>query len=125
MRTLAELSFDFIWHLMFADEDQLEQDLAVRMLEGLCDQLTRMSDEERRAFITVAIERRAVWLADPDVSAQPARQRRVQEQERFLDDVISGEFFSQFEASTVPDDHDRVIPIRSYRKGGQRQAGRR
>ncbi|WP_024695282.1 hypothetical protein [Pseudomonas syringae] len=120
MRTLAELSFDFIWHLMFADEDQLEQDLAVRMLEGLCDQLTRMSDEERRAFITVAIERRAVWLADPDASAQSARQRRVQEQQQFLDDVISGDFFSQFEASTVPDDHDRVIPIRSYRKGGQR-----
>ena len=124
MRTLAELSFDFIWHLMFADEDQLEQDLAVRMLEGLCDQLTQMSDEERRAFITVAIERRAVWQAESGADAQSGRPRSVQEQQQFLDDVISGEFFSQFEASTFPDDHDRVIPIRSYRKGSQRQAGR-
>ncbi|MBI6681320.1 hypothetical protein YA0697_06295 [Pseudomonas viridiflava] len=118
MRTLAELSFDFIWHLMFTDEDQLEQDLAVRMLENTCDNLMKMSDEERRAFITVAIERRAIWLAN--ANARSSRQRVADEQKQFLDDVISGQFFSQFEEPTVPDDHDRVVPIRSYRKGGQR-----
>ncbi len=120
MRTLAELSFDFIWHLMFTDEDQLEQDLAVRMLENTCDHLMKMSDEERRAFITVAIERRALWLANASANARSSRQRVAEEQKQILDDVISGQFFSQFEEPTVPDDHDRVVPIRSYRKGGQR-----
>ena len=120
MRTLAELSFDFIWHLMFTDEDQLEQDLAVRMLENTCDHLMKTSDEERRAFITVAIERRAIGLANASADARSSRQRVAEEQKQFLDDVISGQFFSQFEEPTVPDDHDRVVPIRSYRKGGQR-----
>ncbi|MBD8201126.1 hypothetical protein [Pseudomonas viridiflava] len=120
MRTLAELSFDFIWHLMFTDEDQLEQDLAVRMLENTCDHLMKMSDEERRAFITVAIKRRALWLANASTDARSSRQRVADEQKQFLDDVISGQFFSQFEEPTVPYDHDRVVPIRSYRKGGQR-----
>ena len=120
MRTLAELCFDFIWHLMFADEDQLEQDLAVRMLENTCDHLMKMTDEERRAFITVAIERRAIWLANASAGSRSSRQRVADEQKQFLEDVISGQFFSQFEEPTVPDDHDRVVPIRSYRKGGQR-----
>ncbi|MBV1812573.1 hypothetical protein KTT58_07475 [Pseudomonas viridiflava] len=120
MRTLAELSFDFIWHLMFTDEDQLEQDLAVRMLENTCDHLMKMSDEERRAFITVAIERRALWPANASAGSRSSRQRVADEQKQFLEDVISGQFFSQFEEPTVPDDHDRVVPIRSYRKGGQR-----
>ncbi|WP_122499087.1 hypothetical protein [Pseudomonas viridiflava] len=120
MRTLAELSFDFIWHLMFTDEDQLEQDLAVRMLENTCDHLMKMSDEERRAFITVAIERRAIWLANASAGSRSSRQRVADDQKQFLEDVISGQFFSQFEEPTVPDDHDRVVPIRSYRKGGQR-----
>ncbi|WP_122434670.1 hypothetical protein [Pseudomonas viridiflava] len=120
MRTLAELSFDFIWHLMFTDEDQLEQDLAVRMLENTCDHLMKMTDEERRAFITVAIERRAIWLANASTGSRSSRQRVADEQKQFLEDVISGQFFSQFEEPTVPDDHDRVVPIRSYRKGGQR-----
>ncbi|MEE5072291.1 hypothetical protein V2J79_23965 [Pseudomonas alliivorans] len=120
MRTLAELSFDFMWHLMFTDENQLEQDLAVRMLENTCDHLMKMSDEERRAFITVAIQRRALWLADFEAGSHPARQRIADEQKQFLDDVISGQFFSQFEEPTIPDDHDRVVPMRSYRKGGQR-----
>ncbi len=120
MRTLAELSCDFIWHLMFTDEDQLEQDLAVRMLENTCDHLMKMTDEERRAFITVAIERRAIWLANASAGSRSSRQRVADEQKQFLEDVISGQFFSQFEEPTVPDDHDRVVPIRSYRKGGQR-----
>ncbi|KTC10862.1 hypothetical protein AO390_23245 [Pseudomonas marginalis ICMP 11289] len=120
MRTLAELSFDFIWHLMFTDEDQLEQDLAVRMLENTCDHLMKMTDEERRVFITVAIERRAIWLANASAGSRSSRQRVADEQKQFLEDVISGQFFSQFEEPTVPDDHDRVVPIRSYRKGGQR-----
>ncbi|MCF5707139.1 hypothetical protein GIV19_07510 [Pseudomonas syringae] len=120
MRTLAELSFDFIWHLMFADEDQLEQDLAVRMLEGQCDHLTALSDEERRAFITVAIERRAVLLSGTDASGHSLVQRATDDQKQFLDDVISGEFFSRFEDPSVPGDHQRVVPIRGYRKGGQR-----
>ncbi|CAM3123984.1 hypothetical protein BZK31_16720 [Pseudomonas floridensis] len=119
MRTLAELSFDFIWHLMFTDEDKLEQDLAVRALENLCDHLTNLSDEERRAFITVAIERRAVLLSSLDTNGYSPRHLVTDDQQQFLDDVISGQFFSEFEEPTLLADHDRVVPIGSYRKGGR------
>lgn len=59
MRALAELSFDFVWHLMFTDDKQLDQDLAMRSLENLSDGFSSMSDEEKRAFIAVADERKA------------------------------------------------------------------
>ncbi len=65
MRALAELSFDFVWHLMFTDDDQLDQDLAVRSLENLSDYFSAMSDEEKRAFIAVAHERKARLLQCP------------------------------------------------------------
>lgn len=65
MRALAELSFDFVWHLMFTDDDQLDQDLAVRSLENLSEHFSAMTDEEKRAFIAVAHERRHACLPCP------------------------------------------------------------
>ncbi|EPN66130.1 hypothetical protein A245_06924, partial [Pseudomonas syringae pv. actinidiae ICMP 19096] len=65
MRALAELSFDFVWHLMFTDDDQLDQDLAVRSLENLSEHFSAMTDEEKRAFIAVAHERKARLFAVP------------------------------------------------------------
>ncbi|MCF5803773.1 hypothetical protein GIV20_17465 [Pseudomonas tremae] len=113
MRALAELSFDFVWHLMFTDGDQLDQDLAVRSLEGLSDYFSAMSDEEKRAFIAVAHERKARLLTVPDTVGYAPVKRVTEDQAQFLDHVVSGQFFQQFEEPLVVDPGDCVVPIRS------------
>ncbi|PBP84435.1 hypothetical protein CCL22_07900 [Pseudomonas syringae] len=112
MRALAELSFDFVWHLMFTDDKQLDQDLAVRSLENLSDCFSSMSDEEKRAFIAVAHERKARLFAVPDADGYSPIRLATEEQAQFLDHVVSGQFFQQFEGPLAADASDRVVPIR-------------
>ncbi|PBQ12421.1 hypothetical protein CCL08_24180 [Pseudomonas congelans] len=112
MRALAELSFDFVWHLMFTDDKQLDQDLAVRSLENLSDYFSLMSDEEKRAFIAVAHERKARLFAVPDADGYSPIRLATEEQAQFLDHVVSGQFFQQFEEPLAADASDRVVPIR-------------
>ncbi|PBP53738.1 hypothetical protein CCL18_21510 [Pseudomonas syringae] len=112
MRALAELSFDFVWHLMFTDDKQLDQDLAVRSLENLSDCFSSMSDEEKRAFIAVAHERKARLFAVPDADGYSPIRLATEEQAQFLDHVVSGQFFQQFEEHLAADASDRVVPIR-------------
>ncbi len=112
MRALAELSFDFVWHLMFTDDKQLDQDLAVRSLENLSDYFSLMSDEEKRAFIAVAHERKARLFAVPDADGYSPIRLATEEQAQFLDHVVSGHFFQHFEESLAADASERVVPIR-------------
>ncbi|AHG41184.1 hypothetical protein N018_13615 [Pseudomonas syringae CC1557] len=112
MRALAELSFDFVWHLMFTDDDQLDQDLAVRSLESLSDYFSQMSLEEKRAFIAVAHARKARLLAVPDADGYSPRHRVTEDQAQFLEHVVSGQFFQRFE-EPVEVTSDCVVPIRS------------
>ncbi|RMR01900.1 hypothetical protein [Pseudomonas syringae group genomosp. 7] len=112
MRALAELSFDFVWHLMFTDDEQLDQDLAVRSLESLSDCFSMMSEEEKRAFIAVAHERKARLFAVPDADGYSPLRLVTEEQAQFLDHAVSGQFFRQFEEPSTVDTSDRVVPIR-------------
>lgn len=113
MCALAELSFDFVWHLMFTDDDQLDQDLAVRSLENLSDYFSAMSDEEKRAFIAVAHERKARLFAVSDADGYSPMLQATEDQAQFLDHVVSGKFFQQFEEPAAVYASDRVVPIRS------------
>ncbi|KPB71409.1 hypothetical protein ACKUFS_08360 [Pseudomonas cannabina] len=112
MRVLAELSFDFVWHLMFTDDNQLDQDLAVRSLESLSDHFSQMSLEEKRAFIAVAHERKARLFAVPDAEGYTPRRAVTEDQAQFLEHVVSGQFFEQFEEPAAVTG-DCVVPIRS------------
>ncbi len=112
MRALAELSFDFVWHLMFTDDKQLDQDLAVRSLENLSDCFSLMSDEEKRAFIAVAHERKARLFAVPDADGYSPIRLATEEQAHFLEHVVSGQFFQHFEEPLAADASERVVPIR-------------
>ena len=96
MKVLAELSFEFIWHLMFTEEDYLELDFSVRWLSSLGDYVTAMTDEEKAALAAVAKDRQARWLAPPDEHGFTQRSRVTAEQKAFLESLISGEFFIQF-----------------------------
>ncbi|WP_025131402.1 hypothetical protein [Pseudomonas sp. PH1b] len=97
MKTLANLAFDYIWHLMFTDEDYLEQDLSVRMLESLETYFAVISDAEKAALALVARETQARLLAPPDEHGYTPRSLVTAEQKAFLEQMISGEFFSQFD----------------------------
>lgn len=97
MKNLAQLAFDYLWHLMFTEEDYLELDLSVHLLEGLADDLAQMSDAEKAALAQVAKDTQARLLAPPDEHGYSPRSQVTAEQKRFLEELISGDFFTQFE----------------------------
>ncbi|MGB3127738.1 MAG: hypothetical protein WBB95_28320 [Pseudomonas sp.] len=97
MKALAELSFEFIWHLMFTEEDYLELDFSVRWLSSLGEYVNAMTEEEKAALAAVAKDRQVRWLAPPDEHGFSQRSHVTAEQKAFLDSVVSGEFFTQFE----------------------------
>lgn len=97
MNNLAQLAFDYLWHLMFTEEDYLELDLSVDLLSGLADNLSAMSGAEKSALAQVAKDTQARLLAPPDEHGYSPRSRVTPEQKRFLEELISGSFFTQFE----------------------------
>ena len=97
MKVLAELSFEFIWHLMFTEEDYLDPDFSVRWLSALGDHMNAMSPEEKAALAAVARDRQARWLAPPDEHGFTQRSQVTEEQKMFLEGLVSGDFFIQFE----------------------------
>lgn len=97
MKALAELSFEFIWHLAFTEEDYLDLDFSVRWLSSLGLYVRAMTDEEKAALAAVARDRQTRWLAPPDKHGFSQRSLVTKEQKAFLESMISGEFFCQFE----------------------------
>ncbi|VVM60231.1 hypothetical protein PS683_01254 [Pseudomonas fluorescens] len=97
MKALAELSFEFIWHLTFTEEEYLDLDFSVRWLSSLGVYVNAMTAEEKAALVAVALDRQARWLALPDAQGFIQRNLVTAEQRAFLDSMISGEFFSQFD----------------------------
>jgi hypothetical protein len=97
MKALAELSFEFIWHLAFTEEEYLDLDFSVRWLSSLGVYVNAMTAEEKAALVAVAMDRQARWLAPPDAQEFTQRNLVTAEQKAFLDSMISGEFFSQFD----------------------------
>ncbi|EPL06889.1 hypothetical protein JFV28_12055 [Pseudomonas sp. TH05] len=97
MKTLANLAFDYIWHLMFTDDDYLDPDFAIRLQESMPDYFAIMSDAEKAALAQVAEETQARLLAPPDEHGYSPRSLVTADQKQFLQDLISGEFFTQFD----------------------------
>lgn len=97
MSTLAELSFDFIWLLLFGKEDQITVDYAVRWQESLPDYFARLTAQEKDALSAVAANARSRLLAEPDQYGYTPRKLVSAQQKEFLDLVASGKFFKQFE----------------------------
>ncbi|MGY2229863.1 hypothetical protein HX780_15760 [Pseudomonas tolaasii] len=97
MKALAELSFEFIWHLMFTEEDYLELDFATRWLSSLGEYVNAMTEEEKAALAEVAKARQARWLAPPDKHGFSRRSQVTEEQKAFLEDLILGAFYAQFD----------------------------
>lgn len=97
MQTLADLSFEFIWHLLFDGEDIVELDYCVTWQECLPDFFEKMSKEEKMALSISAQKTRDRLLAEPDEYGYTPRSKVTDEQKIFLESMASGEIFRQFE----------------------------
>ena len=96
MKILAEISFEYIWLLLFDGEDIIDLDYSVKMQESLPDYFAAMSVEEKVALSQVAAKTKSKLLADPDEHGYSPRKLVTDEQITFLDALSSGEIFEQW-----------------------------
>ncbi len=89
MKTLAELSFEYIWFLLFTGEDIVDLDYFVKIQESLPECVEAMSDEERAALSQVAMGAKFRLLAEPDKQGYVQRKLVTEEQRIFLDTLSS------------------------------------
>jgi hypothetical protein len=96
MKTLAELSFEYIWLLMFGTEDIIDLDYSVQCQESLATQFEGITEPEKLALVEVAVATRNRLLAEPGEHGYTPRKLVSEEQRAFLDAFISGEVFEQW-----------------------------
>ncbi|WP_345866782.1 hypothetical protein [Shewanella algae] len=96
MKTLAELSFEYMWLLMFEGEEVIDLDYSVKIQESLPDYFAAMTDEEKRALSEVAKEVQSRLLAEPDEHGYTPRALVTDEQKAFMEALSSGELFEQW-----------------------------
>ena len=97
MKTLAELSFEYIWLIMFGTEDIIDLDYSVQCQESLSAQLAGITEAEKSALVEVAVAARNRLLAEPNAHGYTPRKLVSQEQKAFLDAFISGEVFTRWQ----------------------------
>ena len=91
MKTLAELSFEYMWLLMFEGEEVIDLDYSVKIQESLPDYFAAMTDEEKRALSEVAKEAQSRLLAEPDENGYTPRALVTDEQKTFMEALSSGQ----------------------------------
>lgn len=96
MKTLAELSFEYIWLIMFGTEDMIDLDYSVQCQESLSAQFEGITEAEKSALVAVAVATRKQLLAEPDEHGYTPRKLVSEEQKAFLDAFVSGEIFEQW-----------------------------
>ena len=96
MKTLAEISFEYIWLLLFSDEDIMDLDYAASLQQSLPEYFASMNSEEKSALSLVAKETKSRLLAAPDKDGYTARTLVTDDQILFLDALSSGELYEQW-----------------------------
>ena len=66
MNGLAEIVIDYLLTIMFADGDVIDNDYQVRLQESMAEQMTPLSDAERKALSQAAQRRLDAIDAGPD-----------------------------------------------------------
>jgi hypothetical protein len=97
VNTLAELTFDFLWLLMFSGEDVIDPRCSEQWLECLPDYFAKMTAAERMALTKAAENARDRLLAEPDEHGYTPRKLVTEQQRQFLKAMTSGDFFAQFD----------------------------
>lgn len=96
MKTLAELAFEYLWLIMFADEDVIDIDYSVKCQESLAEYFSALTTQEKEALSAVAASTQARLLAKPDKDGYTLRSLVTEEEKLFLSALASGELFEQW-----------------------------
>jgi len=96
MKTLAELTFDYLWLLLFEGEEIIDLDYSVRIQESLPEYFSSMTQPEKDALSEVAKEAQARLLAEPDEHGYTPRKLITDDQKVFMEALSSGELFEQW-----------------------------
>jgi len=96
MKTLAEITFEYLWLLMFADEDIIDLDYSVNCQESLPEYFAAFTAEEKSALAEVAARVQASLLAEPGQHGYTPRKLVTDEQKQFLAALVSGELYEQW-----------------------------
>ena len=92
MKNLAELTFEYIWLLMFADSDLIDKGYSSEMQASLPDVFRLMSESEKQALSEVAKQAQMNLLAQ----SSETESLLPTEQEAFLEILSTGELYRQW-----------------------------
>ena len=96
MKTLAEISIEYFWLLMFGGPDTIDPDYADTLQGSILPYLHAMSPEERVAISRAAEELQQHLLAAPDQHGYTPRSRVTETEKGFLKDLVSGRAFTEW-----------------------------
>ncbi|WP_312023442.1 hypothetical protein [Streptomyces sp. RP5T] len=71
-RALAETLVDVLWFIEGSDDDQIDQDDAVKVMEGVAHTLSTLPDDQRQELVALVAE-----MADAETD--PARREFLEE----------------------------------------------
>jgi hypothetical protein len=96
MKTLAELSLEYLWLVLFAEDDIIDLDYSVECQESFSNYFAALTTQEREALSEVAVNVQARLLAEPDKDGYTPRKQVTEEQRQFLAALASGTLFEQW-----------------------------
>lgn len=94
MNNLAQMAFDHVWMILFADEEDIDLDYSVKLLEELSIALAEFTPAEQDAFAEVGRQAKSRLLAEPDEYGYTYRDLVTDEQWEFLDAVIDKDIYN-------------------------------
>jgi hypothetical protein len=95
MINIAQIAFDHIWMILFADEDTIDLDYSANLIGELSLSLPKFTMEERDAMASVAQHAKDRLLAEPDEYGYTPRDLVTNEQRDFLDATIAKEIYNE------------------------------
>nr|WP_086937480.1 hypothetical protein [Thaumasiovibrio occultus] len=96
MKTLAQLSFEYLWLILFEGEDVIDPDYSVRIQETLPEYFASMTEDEKSALSAAAKEAQNNLLSEPDGHGYTPHSLVTEEQKVFMEALSTGELFEQW-----------------------------
>ena len=97
MKTLAEISFEYIFLSLFGTDTQIDPDYAESVQQTLPEYFSQLNEEEQKALIIAAQNVKDRLLADPDEYGYTTKDSVGDDVKDFLDSFIDGMIFEQFQ----------------------------
>lgn len=95
MGNLAQVAFDYMWLILFGNDEMIDADYSVKLLEELPLVLAGFTPSEQEVLSSVGKMVKSRLLAEPDEYGYTPRDLVTDEQRRFLDAVINKEIYTE------------------------------